>query len=179
MLTTYRDTQRVRDSVRLGTDPNPPVLAWGTHLHRCEPRVRAMPVGRARWGTCGDLSSGAPVNQSAAKVASYQRQWLPDPNAFANSEKREQSAFPIPSGHVSVRKTVLLGVRSKRYCELWESLVNRSALVGAFATRSCHFGASHVAWTISVLASPTPIRAEETSRSGAKTALSSHGRVFG
>ncbi len=125
VLTTYRDTQRVRDFVRVGTDPNPPVFAWGTHSHDCEQRVRAITVGRARWGTCGDQPSDSPVNQFAPKVAFYRRRWLPDPNAFANFEKREQSAFSIPPRHVSVRKTVLLGVRSKRFCELWGSLVNR------------------------------------------------------
>ena len=55
--------------------------------------------------------------------------WLPDPNGFANSEKREQSALTTPSGHVSVRKAVgfgtkqdgnsnSFGVRAGRSCEL-------------------------------------------------------------
>ncbi len=109
VLTTYRDPQRVRDTVWIGTEPTPPVSAWGTHSHRREPRVRAMPVGRARWGTCGDQRSDSPVNQSAPTVAFYRRRWLPTGYSSANSGKREQSAFSVSSRHVSVRRSACLG----------------------------------------------------------------------
>ena len=128
VLTTFvlnRDTQRVRDTVRLGTDPNTPLSAWGTHSYRCEQRVRAMPVGPARWGTWGDQAISAPVDQPTPRVASRKRQWLSDPNSLANSGKREQSAFLVRPGHVSVRRSVRLGVRSQRARELSCSVVNR------------------------------------------------------
>ena len=88
---------------------------------------RSWAVGNLRRSSWS-RAPGAGVHHLALRVASHERQWLPDPNGFANSEKREQSALTVAPGHVSFRRSVPLGVRAERFCELWRSLVNRGRL---------------------------------------------------
>ena len=110
-----------------------PLFRLGVPTHAVANREVALRRGGERRSRAmGDLrrspssrAPGAGVNHLALRIASFQRQWLPKAYGFANSGKREPSVFPTPPGHVSVRNTVLLGVRSGQFCELWCSLVNR------------------------------------------------------
>ncbi len=130
LLTTFREPERVRESVAFGVDPNTPVSPWGTHSHGCEPRARCLAATVESVASWRDLAARRFVNHCAREVAYSSRQWLPEANGLANSVKREQSAFPVPPGCSLGSKSVGLGteqdsnsnssgVRSQRSRELW------------------------------------------------------------
>lgn len=83
--------QRHSESSRLRAGryrAHPPCSCLGYPLTRCEPRVRAMPVGRAPWGACGDQASDLPVDPSATTVAFHRRWWLSKGRSSATLERQ-------------------------------------------------------------------------------------------
>ena len=120
------DPQRVRERVSFGVDPNTPFrlgIPTLTVANR-DPAVgqddarRSPAVGDLR-RSCGSRASGAGVNHRSLRVAFYRRWWLPKGYSSANSGKREQSPFPVPSRHVSVRRSACLGSSPNANANFW------------------------------------------------------------
>ena len=68
-----------------------------------------VPEKRGRWGTCVDRAETACVNHSARGVASFRRQWLPEPNGSANSGRESKMTFRTPRGPCSISQNVEFG----------------------------------------------------------------------